>query len=299
MRIKEFAEAVREELETRTGRLVEVREVLKNNGVILHGINIIEADVNVTPTIYVEPFLKDFEAGARLEEIAERILEIYQRDKVSHHLDMSWFKDLEQVRGKVIYKLVNYEANKGMLEQVPYEKVLDFAKVYCVTVDTEEFGHGTILIYSNHLEFWGITAEELGKVADENTPKLFPAETKWMGDMLKELGFDGDTEIENGLEQMKNACPMYVMSNAHRVFGAATMCYPDAVKSFAEEVEKDVLIIPSSTHEIIMIPMVADTDIMQIREMVHEVNRTQVADEEILSDSVYIYSRETDSLSIA
>lgn len=297
MSIKEFAEEIKVVLEKKTGRKVRINEVMKNNGVVLHGISIIEPDINITPTIYMEPFFNDFEKGRRLEEISENIWEIYHRNKIAGALNMNWFKDFEQVRGSVAYKLVNAEANKELLEQVPYEKVLDLAKVYYVSVNTEEFGSGTVLVHNKHLELWEITAEQLKEIAEDNTPKLFPAETVWMGDILK--GYCNDEEITKELEDMKKCCPMYVMSNAQKVLGAATMYYPDTVKSFAEELEKDVLIIPSSTHEIIMMPMSADADIVQLREMVHEVNRTQVPDEEILSDSVYIYSRETDSISIA
>lgn len=105
MSIEEFVESVREEVERQTGKEVRIHEVTKNNGVVLHGINIIEPGINITPTIYIEPFKEYFENGRRLEEIAEHICEICRRDKLSSSVSMEWFRDFEQVKDKVAYKL--------------------------------------------------------------------------------------------------------------------------------------------------------------------------------------------------
>lgn len=295
MSIKEFTEEIKVVLESTIGKEVKINKVMKNNGVILHGINIIEPGINVTPTIYMESFFNDFEKGVRLEEIAERIWEIYKRDRVTHYFDMNWFKDFEHVRERVAYKLVNAEANRELLEQIPYEKVLDLAKVYYVSVNTEEFGSGTILIYNTHLELWGITAEQLRKIAEENTPKLFPTQVNTMFNIMSEMLDIGELDFEEN-----EAFPqMYVMTNSERIFGAATMCYNGVIRDFADKMDSDIIILPSSLHELIMIPMKEDADMEAFKNMVYEVNRTQVANEEVLSDSVYIYRRKENHLEIA
>lgn len=296
MSIKEFAESVRTEVEKQTGREVKLLEVTKNNGVVLHGLKIVEPKVNIIPTIYLEPFHKEYENGRRLEEIAKHICEIFQRDKVPASFSMEWFRDFEMVKGKVAYKLVNYEANKELLEKIPYEKVLDLAKVYYVSVNSEELGAGTILIYNTHLESWGITAEQLGKIAEENTPKLFPAKIDNMFNIVKELIPDSDMEISEDFT-IDNC--LYVVTNGTRTFGAATMLYPDTIKEFAERMESNLYILPSSVHETIVFIPSCDEDAGALKEMVHDVNRTQVSAEEVLSDSVYYYDREKDIISIA
>lgn len=295
MSIKEFTEEIKVVLESTIGKEVKINEVMKNNGVVLHGLSIIEPGINVTPTIYMESFFNNFENGGKLEEIAERIWEIYKRDRITHYFDMNWFKDFEHVRERVAYKLVNAEANKELLEKVPYEKILDLAKVYYVTVNTEEFGNGTILIYNTHLELWGITAEQLREIAEENTPKLFPVVVDTMSNILMEMLDMGELNCEES-----DAFPdMYIMSNATRVFGAAALCYTDAIRDFANKMDSDIIILPSSLHELIMIPMKEDADMEAFKNMVYEVNRTQVANEEVLSDSIYIYRRKENHLEIA
>lgn len=296
MSIKEFAEAVRKELERTTGKEVQLREVVKNNGVVLHGISILETDINVSPTIYVEHFFEEFERDGRLEVIAEHIWEIYQRDRLPASFDITWFKSFENVRDKVAYKLVNFERNKELLKQVPHEKYLDLAKVYYVVVETEEVGRGSILVFNTHLELWGITAEQLKEAATENTPKLLPVQFGGIYDVLKlMMGEETLLDYEDCIED----CHMYVATNTSKTFGASVLCYEGVMREFAKKLETDFYILPSSIHETIIVFPKGEDDAPALREMVYMVNRTNLSPEEVLSDSVYYYSRENDAITIA
>lgn len=307
MEIKEFTEKVRERLEERTGLEVRTAEVVKNNSITLHGINIMVPESNMIPTIYLEPYLQFYEDGMTLEEIESRIINLWEHEKKINHIDMKWFRDFDKVKDKLAYKLINFAANRELLKNIPYQRVLDLAKVYYVSVKTKEIGEGTILIHNNHLDEWGITVEQLDMVAQKNTPKLFPVEIRPMLEIMKQIYksmFMGDEIPEKVLADdefetdFMKEFPMYVMSNTARKYGAAAMYYKDALKEFAEKIQSDIFILPSSIHEIIIVPTNEESDLTSFKNMVYEVNRTVVEEEEVLSDSVYLYSRKTDSISI-
>lgn len=65
----------------------------------------------------------------------------------------------------------------------------------------------------------------------------------------------------------------------------------------------NLIIIPSSTNEILALPVRSsddlDSELETIRAMVSEVNKTNVSLDERLSDSVYIFERETEEVRIA
>lgn len=292
MNIKEFAEIIKERLEERTGLEVRLAEVKKNNSVIFHGINIIVPETNILPTIYLESYLKDYEKGISLEDTTEAIVRKWEREREHTPVDMEWFKDFSQVRGKVAYRLVNFEANREMLQEIPYIPFLNLAKVFYVALSSEKYGDGSILIQNRHMKFWGVTTEELDEIASQNTPKLFQAEVIDLEDVVKEIMQSESTEF--GISEEDR---MYVVTNRARHYGAAVMCYPSIIKEFAKQKECDLLIIPSSIHELIILPYKKNQ--VYIKNMVKEVNATQVAPEEVLSDSVYVYQRETDSITIA
>lgn len=293
MDIKEFAEIIKERLEERTGFEVRIGEVTKNNSVTFHGINIIVPDCNVLPTIYLEPYLKDYKHGMSLDEITERIINVWEREKGHTHFDMEWFRDFEQIKVRIAYKLVNCESNRKLLEDVPHIPFLNLAKVFYVMINCEEIGSGSILIHNNHMELWGVTTEELDEIASKNTPKLFQAEIISMAAIMKEMMQDDSEELELLIDNK-----MFVVTNKERYYGAAAMCYPNIIKEFAEQKECDLIILPSSVHEVLVLTYEGD-DFERFREMVIEVNATKLLPEEVLSNSVYIYRRENNSISIA
>lgn len=294
MEIREFAEEVKVVLEVMTGREVKIQKVRKNNGIELCGLAVIEPELNVTPTIYLEPYFNYYQSGDTIEDIAKYIYKAYMQNKLRNHIDMSWFRDWENVRNRVAYKLVNYEKNKDALRNIPHTRVMDLVKIYYLTVDTAELGSGTIQLYNSHLAMWNITTEQLEEVAAENTPKLYPVVVDTMSNIVKEMFDMGELDCEE-----YGAFPeIYIMTNSTGIFGAATICYGDAIKNFAQELDSDIIILPCSLHELILIPMKANTDVGVFKNIVFEVNTTEVAGEDVLSDDVYLYRRETDSIEI-
>lgn len=77
------------------------------------------------------------------------------------------------------------------------------------------------------------------------------------------------------------------------------MLYEGILKDFAAVLEYDLIILPSSVHEVLLVPYEEDLCMEELKEMVRHINRTEVAKEEVLSDNVYCYSRKTDKISIA
>ncbi len=82
---------------------------------------------------------------------------------------------------------------------------------------------------------------------------------------------------------------MQVLSNRQRVHGAACMIYPGVLGAAAKQAQENLYILPSSIHEVILMPQSEVDDIQCVRNMIREVNRTQVEPEEILSDNLYFY----------
>ena len=91
----------------------------------------------------------------------------------------------------------------------------------------------------------------------------------------------------------------YVMTNSNYFYGAAGILRTDLLSKFAEEHDCDFYILPSSVHECLFIPDSEEIPADELREMVREVNATQVEVEERLSDEVYYFEKEIGKLKIA
>ena len=114
----EYVEEVREAVERETGNRVVVQKINKNNGLVLDGLTILAEGVNVSPTIYLNSFFEDYLASG-VVAVAQRIIEIYEANKPKESVDISFSMDIEKVRPKIKMKLINYEKNKELLEQIP------------------------------------------------------------------------------------------------------------------------------------------------------------------------------------
>ena len=84
---------------------------------------------------------------------------------------------------------------------------------------------------------------------------------------------------------------MYVLTNKTMLNGASTMMYYGVLDSIADKIGHDLYILPSSIHELILVPVKSGYKADELKKMVCQVNSDEVSDNEILSDSVYCYSR--------
>ena len=142
---------------------------------------------------------------------------------------MRYFLNFEDVKSRIVFKLINTERNKALLEDIPHIEFLDLSIVFQCLVLQEEFGLCSILIHNVHLKLWDVTKEELYQAAKENTPKLMPFQIKSMQQVLFEIIKKENPEAyssDDCPEQYINHIPMFVLSNKHKVEGASCILYP-------------------------------------------------------------------------
>ena len=285
--IKEVKEAV--ESKVGTGFDVTVNKVTKNNNLILDGLVIKATDTNIAPTIYLNGYYERYEDGAmNLDDVVESIIDTYSRHN-SVTFDISTFTDFDAVKNRICYKLVNTAFNKKLLEDVPHRELFDLSIVYYVVVSVEANVTGSIIIHNNHIKLWDITENDLYEFASDNTKRLLPAGIKSMFDTLSEMV---------DMEDLPNTDDfMYVLTNKEKLQGASTILYPDVLSTFAMKKNANLWLIPSSIHEWIIIPDDGNMNRETLSKMIQEVNGSQLAVDEILSDHPYYYNRTTKVLS--
>lgn len=297
MEFTNFTTLVQREVEKRAGEnyRVKLNDVMKNNGVVLRGITLMQDDSNISPTIYLNPYYDAYENGdTTLGTVIDEVIDTYERNKINRSIDMKFFLNYETVRSRIIFKLINTEKNRELLRDVPYIPFHDLSIVFQCLVSEERFGNASILIHNVHLQLWKVNARELYECALENTPLLQGYELADMNTVLEEMKALGGIDDEE-IEDMQQEVPMYVLSNKSRINGASCILYKDILKDFAMVVDKDLYVLPSSIHEVILLPSDGTQESGQLKEMVREINQSQVEKEEVLSDSVYYYRRSDDS----
>ncbi len=298
MEFSSFTMFVREEVEKRTEDCYKVRldDVRKNNGVVLRGLTVTQDDSNISPTIYLNSYYEEYIKGrATLVNVVNDVMDTYRRNKVNQSVDMCYFLNYESVKERVIYKLVNTEKNKELLEDVPHIEFLDLSIIFQCLVAQEDLGRASILIHNVHLKLWEVSVDTLYQAAKENTQRLQEYEIKGITEVLRDIMCAEEVENiadEDCISAFSGSVPMYVLSNKNRVEGAACMLYPNLIRDFAESIQSSFYIIPSSIHELLLLPTEHLEESQEIKHMIREINDTQVSVEEVLSYSLYLYDKE-------
>ncbi len=289
---------------------VRIYKVMKNNSLELHSLVVRKEDINIAPNIYLKPYYDAYLEGVSLEEIADRLCIIYNSYS-EPELNQDFSYVLEEMKSYIFYRLVSFEKNQKLLETVPYFRYLDLAVTFHCLVRDDEEGIGTIRITNEHMRLWEVTPEKLKDLAVQNTEKLFPPSIKSMEEVL--LGILKDTapgeaeemkqllslESDPQGKEVRQVRPMmYILTNRKGINGASCLLYKDVIRNFARQLNADLYLLPSSIHEIILVPRDRNMKVEALSKMVEEVNRTQVAEEEVLSDHVYYYSLEKDTIFI-
>lgn len=198
-----------------------------------------------------------------------------------------------------MFRLVGRKGNEELLGDVPHKEFLDLAVCFHYAYQGGPLGDGTILVHNSHMEMWDTSVEELYALARDNTPGLFPWECSTLEDILKEMD-DRDT---CGASAPKGShpgeVPMRVLSSRKRIYGAASVLYPGVLEKLALKWMRNLYILPSSIHEVILLEDTGAWKEGELREMIAHVNATAVAPEEVLSDSLYYYNFREDVIRIA
>lgn len=292
MTYQEFITYIKNDISSRltNGRTVRIEQITKNNNTVYDALVISDPFINISPTIYVNQYYYLYLSGTSLTDICDIIFETYQKSVPIKDFDVSLFRDFSHAKPYIVMKLINAAKNHTLLQKIPHIPYLDMAIifVYCATDFNETFS--TILIKNSHLELWNIEQDELYEIAKKNTPLLLPSNLEPIQNILQY--FDPNISFTEKI-------PLYILTNQLRVIGATTLLYEGTLKQIATNLGSDLILIPSSVHEVILFPATKATmELSGYNKMIQEINETQLAGDELLSDHVYYYNRETDEVTM-
>lgn len=268
-------EEIMRALETK-GYEVEEKDTVKN-GVICKGI-LVHGETNVNPVIYTEKLIEDAMMQRKtIEEVVEEFVQVYENSKGGMKMDVQKLMDRDWVK-----EHLSIAVQKSSLEELIKKdlKKLEGIEAYLLVKESEnEEQSYSMKIESSHLKQWDISEEE----AWETAYKHICEETHIVGmsQMMREL-FGAPVEEEE--DDM-----MYVISNHDKMKGASAILNEKALKEFAQKKGiSRLFVLPSSIHEMIIVPDHGEYELSDLSGMVSEVNATQVDPEEQLPSRAYV-----------
>lgn len=268
---------------------VEIQTITKNNGTKLTAINIRLENENMTPTIYVSEYYKDYINNKKeMEEIIKEVINLRQKHR-KPNMDLNWLEDFYKVKDKIIPTFIGLEENnKEIMDMCPYVKILDMVMVFRIEIDiTEDNQKGTVIIKRDLQDKLGVTTDTLFETALKNIKEKKSLQIKSMKEVMMEM--IGADSFEAGI--MDNN-PMYIISNKEMVFGSYALIDEEFMWDVYDKLGDDFIIIPSSIHELIVIPMKElEMNHDYVNKIIKDVNRTQLDKKDVLSNHAYKFTK--------
>ena len=274
---------------------ISLMKVTKQNDQTLTGISIRRDGEQIVPNLYLEPYYKDYCAGEDPDKlvgaVADQRIE-YDKEEIPEEFKI--VSDYENVKDRIQIVLCDPEMNQERLKNKPSKQFGEFTATYQVMLRADEESLGTVSVTDSLLQYWGITPEQLHADAiaaeDARIPSLYN-----MNDLMMEFmtGQQPENLFQNPGEVDLNGPPLFCLTTGDKMFGASLMVREDILSKAAELLGDNFFILPSSLHEVLIIPESLADDAHVLVQMVKDVNEAEVLPKERLSDKVQFYDRES------
>ena len=290
----EFYEKLKKAVQKKMGDTpVELLKTIKNNNIPCTSITIGRKDREVTPSIHLDTLYKLYKNGWKTEQAAGFVIQAWQAyQKNKPDISLPEFFDWQKAKEKIYFRLLSARHNPRYKKEGVCRDFQDLLLAAYYHAGFFESGIMGIRITKEMAEeHWHVSSEEVCQMAETNTPRLFPPRINRLDSLLlayldKNFGPDAiPQEIRDMLEQN----PMYILQNKPCINGATIITYESLLPCLYEKLGRGFYIIPSSIHELLLLPETREIDEGIVRKTIFRVNRDHVEPEERLSDSLYHY----------
>lgn len=295
MEYEKFKEEIRKRVQEKLGEGTEIsfRDLERNNGIKEEGMEVREKGSTAAPVLHLDELYEICCKSGSMESAVSRALKLLEEKPPADigAVPKTW----EAAKGRIRAELVHYDWNRKTLKSIPHRKFLNLAVAYRVELPEMGGFHAGIRINSRLMELWGAMEEQLHRAAMENLENE-PYSIKPIVELL-----GGMAGIPAGAmrELPEEVTKQHVLANEGCRYGAAGMLRKDLMEGFAEQAGGSFYILPSSIHDLILLPDDGSVNAECLKEMVQEVNKSVVTREEWLSEDVYYYDCEERKVKMA
>lgn len=280
MTYTEFCKKIREDLELLTpdGWKLNLETIASTNQKKEGFFFTTEGRIQASPIWYIDCLWEGYQSAGNYGLFFTKFARLVQESFKQTNSDILGLCSPEMLKNRLMVSLVNTERNRELLRSCPTVEFQDLSAICRCIIDTNNGSYKSVTVTWDVANSLGMGRKELFTAAWENMKMNFPFDTVSLSDIF-------------GLED----CPLYVITNSAKFHGASALLCTDCLEDLANRLDSDLIIFPSSIHEILCIPFMEELDPEQVcafKCMVQDINQNVVEEEDFLSDNVYFFNRE-------
>lgn len=268
---------------------VIVEKAIKNNDTEIDVLTIKPSSTGCMPNINISELYELYENGENMDEIIDAVKEMYSRCTKLIMPEVEKLKalveDIDLARNLIECRLINADSNAQRLEGKPFKRFGEFALAYQLKICVDGNGFYMTQITDDMLEDWGIDIDELHRQAMENMNLPMSFVLKRMDEFLK----------------LPEKSKLFILTNKYKLNGATLIISDEVRQKVGRYVGGDYYILPSSIHELLIIPKRYTSDINYLTYMIRSANREEriVKPDDFLSDNLYEYNMATRKVTLS
>lgn len=201
----------------------------------------------------------------------------------------------ETVKDKVVIQLTSSKDQQVQAQNLACHCVDGITATYRIHLLEGKSGVLNIKVTNAMVAQWGLSIDKLHELALQNTAKIFPPLLVGLNEALFGIGDSEERCLANEDVSLSEES-VYLLSNQQKFCGAASILLPGVMEMACEKIGADLYILPSSIHEVLLIPKDDNMSKRELGQMVRTINREQVPPEERLADCIYEFDRKDKKL---
>ena len=287
MNFEEFTETVMDRLRDHlpdqySGAELRIGEFEKLNKSYT-ALQVVGGDQMAVPNIDLDTYFKSYQSGTMgMDDVIRKMTEQLQDDP---QFETEWLKDYGQVKDRLYVRVTDAKENESLLSKVPHREVDGLAVTYHIAFETPDGKSASVPVNTSLMKMYGISEDQLHADALASSQKLYPATFISLAEMMGNMmGVDADTVMPTMDEPQ-----LMVLTNERTFQGAGALFYPGQMEAIAAQMGSDYFVLPSSIHEVLLLPDDGTIDADVLNFMIQDINMSTVAPEERPAHEAYHY----------
>ena len=254
-----------------------------------------ERNMSVIPALNMTAAFQDYQNGMSVEKILDKLADIRMNATMPEFNKEDLFS-FDKVKDHIFPRLINTAANQEYLADKPHVNVEDLSIIYAVRINEDSHGFADAVINNGLVDVWGVDPSQIHEKAMSNIAERPP-----LFQNIEDVVFGGKDMSSYAIEDIdpeNYSVPFFVLTNEQKTTGAVMAINPKTMDRITAKLG-DVYVIPSSVHETLIVPKSFVDDVQELAEMVRAVNASDVKPEEQLSNNIYEYDSQNQTLVLA
>ena len=269
MKFEKFTEQVKEGVEARLGVTVQLNPIHKSSGTYT---GLMITGNKMTPVINMSTAYLNYIDGATVEQIINACVAAFgTKADIPDFGKWSW----NEVKDKLYIKLVNNSRKEFLENKVWANLCSDIAVVPYIELESNNQAMITAIVTMDMVSMYNVSAADVLRTAKQNSELHKKADIINARDMI---GW--------------GSAKMMIVTNTNKTYGASVIMYDDVMKDLADNLGENLFVLPSSIHEVIVIPDDGTFNAEKLNKMVREINQMEVEEKDWLSDTVIYFNRD-------